>query len=82
MYKNKRMAEGSITGEFIRFGNISDECHISVGSIPTDQLHVEYQNMSEMRAAGDRMVSAVSNENHESEDRVVKKGGHYGKTTE
>ena len=34
MYKNKRMAEGSITGKFItgkfmRFGNISDECHIS-----------------------------------------------------
>lgn len=77
MYKNKRMAEGGITGKFMRFGN-----HISVGSIPTDQLHVEYQNMSEIRAAGDRIVPAVSNENQELEDRVVKKGGHYGKTTE
>ena len=45
-------------------------------------MNVEYQNMSEMRVAGDRMVSAISNENRESEDRVVKKGGHYGKTTE
>lgn len=48
MYKNKRMEEGRITGEFIKVGNISDEYHISVGSIPAYQLHVEYQNMSEI----------------------------------
>ena len=48
MYKNEQMVEGEITGEFIKSGNASDDaCCIRAGSIPADQLSVEYPNTSE-----------------------------------